>query len=135
MAENLLPSAMVPGLVTIKDKDGKTQNVFPIDAKELLRSGDYELVDNGALEAARMNANPLRSGRSAASPEMTVVEVTGREGRVIASSDPKEVDRLREAGDSADARADPSLAAAEEKPTPAKAAPAKAEEKPAPAKS
>ncbi len=94
--ETLLPAAMVPGLVTIKDKKGQMQNVYPIDAKELLASGDFELVENGAIEAARMAATPLRSGMASGIPsENIIAEVAGIEGRIVASSDPKEVERIK----------------------------------------
>lgn len=103
--ENLLPSAMVPGLVTIKGKNGKTQNVYPVDAKELIASGEYELVDNGAIEAARLAATPLRSGAAAGIPDdMIVAEVTGIEGRVVTAGDAKEAQALKDAGDSEEAK-------------------------------
>jgi hypothetical protein len=96
--ETLLPAAMVPGLVTVEDKKGKQENVFPIDAKERLASGDYKLVDNGAIEAARMAATPLRSGMAAGIPsDMVVAEVSGIEGRVVTSDDAEAV-RAESAG-------------------------------------
>lgn len=96
--ETLVPSAMVPGLVTVKGKDGKQQNVYPIDAKELINSGEFELVENGAIEAARMAATPLRSGMAAGIPgDNVVVEVSGIEGRVVATSDAGEAEKLRNA--------------------------------------
>jgi hypothetical protein len=86
--ETLIPAAMVPGLVTVEDKDGKQHNVFPIDAKEMLASGEYSLVENGAIEAARMAATPLRSGMAAGIPsDMIVAEISGVEGRIVASED------------------------------------------------
>lgn len=100
--EQLLPSAMVPGLVTIKDKKGKTQNVWPIDAKELIAGGEYTLVDNGSAEAARMNVNPLRSGRAVADPDLIIAEVAGIAGSVVVAATPEEAEKVIEAGDNAD---------------------------------
>lgn len=105
--ENMIPSAMVPGLVTIRglkgDHKGKTQNVYPVDAKELIASGDYELVENGAVEVARLAATPLRSGlASGIPPEHLVAEISGIEGRVIVAENEAERDKVREAGDNAD---------------------------------
>lgn len=85
--ETLLPAAMVPGLITIEDSKGRRQNVFPIDAVDLLRGGDYKLVENGAIEAARMAATPLRSGMASGIPsENIVAEVSGIEGRIVATA-------------------------------------------------
>jgi hypothetical protein len=97
--EGMLPSAMVPGLVTIEDKKGKRQNVYPVDAKELINSGDFKLVENGAIEAARLAATPLRSGMAAGIPdEHIVAEVSGIEGRVVIAEDEKARDKIVEAG-------------------------------------
>lgn len=97
MAETLLPPAMVPGLVTIKNKKGEMRNVYPIDAKELVYTGDWELVENGAVEAARLNANPIRSGRAAGIPhDNIIVEVAGGTGAVVAHADADEAERIRE---------------------------------------
>lgn len=101
--EQMLPSAMVPGLVTVKDSKGKTQNLFPIDAKELIASGEYELVDNGSAEAARLNVNPLRSGRSAAAEDLVIAEVTGIAGSVVVGADEAATKAAIKAGDNADA--------------------------------
>lgn len=100
--EQMLPSAMVPGLVTIKDKKGKTQNVWPIDAKELIASGEYELVENGSAEAARLNVNPLRSGRAVADPDLVVAEIAGIAGGVVVAATPEDAEKLIDAGDNAD---------------------------------
>ena len=101
--ENLLPSAMVPGLVTIKGKDGKTQNVYPVDAKELIASGDYELVDNGAIEAARLAATPLRSGAAAGIPDdLIIAEVSGIEGRMVTAGDAKAAQAAKDESDDAE---------------------------------
>lgn len=110
MAENLLPE-VVPGLVQIRrkggdlknadgvvtERKGATKNVFPIDAKELLSSGDYELVENGAVEAARINANPLRS--LGINPNITVAEVTGIAGQAHLAVDEETKDKLVKAAD------------------------------------
>lgn len=100
MAEALLPTAMVPGLVTIKDKDGNQRNVYPIDAKELLATGEWELVQNGAIQAARLNANPLMMGTTAQIPQENIAaEVTGLAGSVVGSTDPEETKRMIDAAD------------------------------------
>lgn len=94
--ETLLPAAMVPGLVTVEDSKGNQRNVFPIDAKEMISSGDYELVENGAVEAARMAATPLRSGMAAGIPsDQIVAEVSGIAGMVVAHDDPKKAEEVR----------------------------------------
>lgn len=100
--EQMIPSGMVPGLVTVKDSKGKTQNVYPIDAKELITSGEYELVDNGAVEAARMSSTPLKSGRVAVAKELVVAEIVGIEGQVVIGADEKATEVAIKAGDNAD---------------------------------
>jgi len=83
MAEELYPT-VVPGMVGIKHKEtGKVTQHFPVDVREILTSapGKYEIVDNGAVEAARLNANPLKAAQ--ALPEQIVGEVTGIEGQVM----------------------------------------------------
>ena len=106
--ETLLPAAMVPGLVTVEDKDGNRKNVYPIDAKDLIYSGEYTLVENGAIEAARMAATPLRSGYASGIPsDQIIAEVAGVEGRIIAASTPEEAEEIKEAGDSPDANREP----------------------------
>jgi hypothetical protein len=101
--ENLLPSAMVPGLVTVKDKKGRKQNVYPVDAKELIASGDFELVENGAIEASRLAATPLRSGSPvSAADDQIIAEVSGVAGSVVGHSDPDEAERIRESSADAD---------------------------------
>lgn len=97
MAESLLPE-VIPGLVQVKEtKSGKVKTVFPIDAKELLMSGDFELVENGAVEAARINANPLR--QFGINPKIVVAEVTGIAGQAHVATDEKEADKLIKAAD------------------------------------
>lgn len=109
MAESLIPEVL-PGLVQVRrkgadvksgdrvlEKKGALKTVFPIDAKELLMSGDYELVENGAVEAARINANPLRS--LGINPEITVAEVTGIAGQVHIATDEGEAEKLIKASD------------------------------------
>lgn len=109
--ENLLPSAMVPGLITIEDSKGNRQNVYPIDAKELIAQGKYKLVENGAIEAARMAATPLRSGMASGIPsDQIVAEVSGVEGRIVAAASPEEAQEIIASGDSADANSKPSAA-------------------------
>lgn len=113
--EQMIPSGMVPGLVTIKDSKGKTQNVYPIDAKELISSGDYELVDNGAVEAARMSSTPLKSGRVAVAKELVVAEIVGIEGQVVIGADEKATAAAIKAGDNADSVPSTQQTAAEKK--------------------
>lgn len=106
MAESLLPE-VIPGLVQIErtaaddkntgEKKGAVKNVFPIDAKELLASGDYRLVENGAVEAARMNANPLRA--FGINPKITVAEVTGIAGQAHVANSEEEAEKLAKASD------------------------------------
>lgn len=128
--EQMLPSAMVPGLVTIKDSKGKTQNVFPIDAKELISSGAYTLVDNGSAEAARLNTNPLRSGRAVADTDVIVAEIAGIAGSVIVASDAAAAEKVKDAGDNADEKASTAeTAPAAKAPAPAAKAPATSETK------
>jgi hypothetical protein len=132
--ESLLPSAMVPGLVTVEctkgpDK-GKRENVYPVDAKERIVQGDWTLVENGSVEAARLAATPLRSGMAAGIPDDHVAaEVAGIAGSVIVADSAKAAEKITAAGD--DAEANPKPAA-----TTGSSAPAKpAEGKPAGGKS
>lgn len=104
MAENLLPE-VIPGMVAVEyvgsdnkesgETKGMTKNVFPIDAKELIATGKYKLVDNGAVEAARLAATPLRNAQ-AANPDIVVTEVAGIGGQVHVADSPKEAEALRE---------------------------------------
>lgn len=106
MAESLLPE-VIPGLVQVKrtaadnkdtgEKKGAVKNVYPIDAKELIGTGEYELVENGAVEAARMNANPIRS--MGLNPKVMVAEVTGIEGQAHVASSEGEAKKLAKASD------------------------------------
>ncbi len=108
MAENLLPE-IIPGMVAVEftgsdnketgERNGAMKNVFPIDAKELVATGKYKLVDNGAVEAARINANPMRSGR-APQADVVVSEVTGIGGEVHVAATPELAEQARAAGDS-----------------------------------
>jgi hypothetical protein len=109
--ENMLPSAMVPGLVTVEctksseggPKKGDRQNIYPVDAKERINQGDWKLVENGAVEASRLAATPLRSGMASnLAADHIVAEVSGIEGRVVMADSAEEADRIREAGDNAD---------------------------------
>lgn len=71
------PPAVIPGMVILQyvgpdsaesgEKKNHYVNVFPVDARELVGTGKYVLVDNGAAEAARLNSAPLRV-RPAAKP-------------------------------------------------------------------
>jgi hypothetical protein len=102
--ENLLPSAMVPGLVTVEDKDGNRQNLYPVDAREAIATGDFTLVENGAVEVARLAATPLRSGMATNIPsDQVVAEISGIEGRLVAADDPKSAEKLIKSGDNPDA--------------------------------
>lgn len=105
MAENLIPE-IIPGLVAVKyvgpDKDGNpkkgtVKNVYPIDAKEMLMSREYELVENGAVEAARLNANPLRKIPTDAA--LIVTEVVGIEGQLHIADSEKSAEKAIEAAD------------------------------------
>ena len=124
------PVTVVPGLVTVKakGKNGATQNVFAIDALELIRSGEYELVENGSVEAARLNANPLRSAYAGTNLDVVVAEVTGIAGGVVVATGADSADELRAAADQADAvtaQAEANAKAAAEKLEADKAAAAK----------
>jgi hypothetical protein len=49
-------------MVTLKNhKTGEEEFFFPIDARDLLlrQSGDYSLVEDGAIEGNRMNPKPF----------------------------------------------------------------------------
>lgn len=102
MAENLIPE-VIPGMVAVEyvgsdnkesgEMKGMTKNVFPIDAKELIATGKYKLVDNGAVEAARLSATPLRSAQ-AANPDVVVAEVAGVAGEVVVADTPKQAEKL-----------------------------------------
>lgn len=105
MAENLIPE-VIPGMVAVQyvgsdnkesgEHKGMTKNVFPIDAKELIGTGKYKLVDNGAVEAARLSATPLRNAQ-AANPEVVVTEVAGVAGELVVAADEKTADKLAKA--------------------------------------
>src|ERR1043166_3537236 len=111
MAENILPE-VIPGMVAVEytgadNKDtgetkGFVKNVFPIDAKELIATGNYKLVDNGAVEAARLSATPLRSAQ-AANPNVVVTEVAGVGGQVVVAPSEEEADKLSERARTANA--------------------------------
>lgn len=113
MAENLIPE-VIPGMVAVKyvgatnkdtgEKNGSVKNVFPVDAKEMLATGEYKLVDNGAVEAARINAGPLRMA-AAAAPQNVVSEVTGIEGQVHVAADEASAEKARKASADAGAKA------------------------------
>lgn len=102
MAENILPE-VIPGMVAVEytgadNKDtgetkGFVKNVFPIDAKELIATGNYKLVDNGAVEAARLAATPLRRA-APARPDTVITEVAGVAGEVVLAPTPEEADKL-----------------------------------------
>ena len=131
MAESLIPE-VIPGLVQVKrsagdDKDtgekkGSIKTVYPIDAKELLMTGDYELVENGAVEAARINANPLR--QFGINPKIVSAEVTGIAGQVQVAEDEKAAQELIKAADHGGKEV--AQAPAADAPAPARAEPAKA---------
>lgn len=138
MAETLLPTSLVPGLVTVEDQKGNQRNVYPIDAKDLIASGEFKLVDNGSAEAARLNINPLRTDRYSGDPRNVVAEVTGIAGVVVEARDEKTAQKIIKAGDTADARPGPSQlpqdqtdqrAAESAKDAAKTAAPAKADDK------
>lgn len=98
MAEDLLPT-VIPGMVGLENKKtGKVTNHFPVDAREIMAisSGEYKLVDNGAVEAARLNANPLRALENDRSN--MVAEVTGIEGQVLVAMSAEEAEAWRERG-------------------------------------
>jgi hypothetical protein len=107
MAENILPE-VIPGMVAVEyvgadnkesnEHKGMTKNVFPIDAKELIATGKYKLVDNGAVEAARLAATPLRSAQ-AANPDVVVTEVAGIGGQVVVEDNAKDAEAARAAPD------------------------------------
>lgn len=107
MAENLLPE-IVPGMVAVRyvgkatgdghPNKGETKNVFPIDAKDLVGSGEWQIVDNGSVEMARINANPLR-GQNQADSGLVVAEVTGIGGQLHVASSEEAADKLKAAGD------------------------------------
>ncbi len=94
--ETLIPTAMVPGLVTVEDKEGNRQNLHPIDAKELIAAGEHKLVENGAVEAARIAATPLRSGMATNIPsDQIVAEIAGIAGMVVMGNDAAEAEKIK----------------------------------------
>jgi hypothetical protein len=123
MAEDLLPT-VVPGMVGLRHKKTKAvTHHFPVDAREILSgSKDYDLVDNGAAEAARMNINPLQAIQSA----NVATEVVGIEGQVLVAMNPEQAEAWKKAqADSAGKEVAPAktgpqdtAAAADEKPAP-----------------
>lgn len=99
MAEDLLPT-IVPGMVGLRNKKTKkVTNHFPVDAREILTvsPGEYELVDNGAVQAARINANPLKALE--ADRNLLAAEVTGIEGQVLVAMSPEEAEAWKKRGD------------------------------------
>ncbi len=107
--ETLIPASMVPGLITIEDVvTGAKKNVYPIDAKDLIVSGEFTLVENGAVEAARMAATPLRSGYASGIPsDQIIAEIAGVEGRVVAAATPEAAAKAIEDGNSPDPNNEP----------------------------
>lgn len=129
MAEDLLPT-IVPGMVGLRHKkSGKVTNHFPVDAREVLSisPGEYELVDNGAVQAARINANPLKALQ--ADRSFVAGEVTGIEGQVLVAMSAEEAEAWKKRGDVSGDKP-----AAEEKPE-EKAPPKTSEKTPTPAAS
>ena len=99
MAEDLLPT-IVPGMVGLKNKkSGKTTNHFPVDAREILTvsPGEYEIVDNGAAQAARLNANPLKALE--VDRNLLHTEVTGIEGQVLVAMSPEDAEAWKKRSD------------------------------------
>lgn len=78
---HLNPPDVLPGMVTLQyvgpdspesgEKKDHYINVFPVDARELVGTGKYKLVDNGAAEVARLNSAPLRSRPTATASTVT----------------------------------------------------------------
>jgi len=111
MAENILPE-VIPGMVAVEytgqdnkesgETKGMVKNVFPIDAKELIATGKYKLVDNGAVEAARLAATPLRRA-APARPDSVSTEVAGVTSEVVVSPTPQEAEKLAQQNRTANA--------------------------------
>jgi len=81
MSENVV---ITPGLVGLKNKkSGAVTQHHPVDIREILEvcKGQYEIVQNGAIEAARLSATPLSMMQQAS--DSIAYEVTGQEGMVM----------------------------------------------------
>jgi hypothetical protein len=95
MAEDLYPT-IAPGMVGLRNKETKVVSAhFPVDAREILTisQGEYEMVDNGAVEAARMNANPLKALET--SRALIHSEVVGIEGQVLVAMSEEDAEKWR----------------------------------------
>jgi hypothetical protein len=91
MAEELLPS--IAGMVQLRHKKQKTiQNHFPVDAREIMtqQPNEFEIVDNGSMEAGRVNANPLRAAEAGSG--LTLAEITGVGGSVMVAMSPEDAE-------------------------------------------
>ena len=100
MAEDLLPT-VVPGMVGLRNKKTKkVTNHFPVDVREIMTTapGQYEIVDNGAVEAARLNANPLKALE--ADRSLMHAEVTGIEGQVLVAMTPEQAEAWKRQSES-----------------------------------
>lgn len=99
MAEDLMPT-VIPGMVGLKHKKtGRISQHFPVDAREILSisRGEYDIVDNGAAQAARMNANPLHALQ--ADSKLIHSEVTGVEGQVLVAMTPEQAEAWKKQSD------------------------------------
>jgi len=95
MAEDLFPT-IAPGMVGLRNKETKVVSAhFPVDAREILTisNGEYEMVDNGAVEAARMNANPLKALET--DRRLIHSEVTGIEGQVLVAMSEEDAEKWK----------------------------------------
>lgn len=71
-----------PGMIGIRNK--KTKEVtyhFPVDVKEIAasNSGEFELVDDGSVESARLVAEPLKAALESSPAVIVVGGVSGVE--------------------------------------------------------
>lgn len=67
-----------PGMVTLREKKtGKISYHFPVDVKEIAvtSKGEYEIVEDGSMEASRVVSAPLRQALINAAADENIVSV------------------------------------------------------------
>lgn len=93
MAESFLAESMVPGMVALRDKKGKVTQHFPVDAREIMtqQPGEFKMVTNGSVEAARMNPLPLQLAQDTAA-----AQVVGLEGQVLVAMSAEDAQKWKD---------------------------------------
>ncbi len=125
MAENMIPE-VIPGMVAVQyagqdnkdsgEKAGMVKNVFPVDAKEMIASGQYKLVDNGAVEAARINATSLRLYNPVHPSKLVVADVAGIASQLHLAKDEQEAEKAKATSEQAKPAQAPATAQTAPKP-------------------